>query len=91
MVKWLSSAGSVGWARSINVGSKRGRAYVGLWARTCSQWRTGLARPVSWLVGPGDGPIDPTPRVMNSIYIYIFMLRLGSICTDGPIDPSPMG
>jgi hypothetical protein len=33
---------------------------------------------VSWLVSPGDGPIDPSRRVMNSIFVcvYIFMLNL---------------
>jgi hypothetical protein len=30
----------------------------------------GLFRLGGWLVGPGDGPIGPSPRVMNNIYIY---------------------
>jgi hypothetical protein len=30
----------------------------------------GLAQLGDWLVGPGDGPIGPSPRVMNNIYIY---------------------
>jgi hypothetical protein len=35
-------------------------------------WRAGLAL-LSRLAGPSDGPIDPSTRVMNSIYVYVYV------------------
>jgi hypothetical protein len=50
----------MGSARSVNVGSKCGSSERGVGG-------TGVDS-VGWLAGPGDGPMDPSPRVMNSIY-----------------------
>jgi hypothetical protein len=60
----------------VNVGSKQHAAGT----VTHAVGGTGLAQPVSWLVSLGDEPMDPSPRVMNSmcvyIYIYIYMILL---------------
>jgi hypothetical protein len=58
------SVGSHGLQR-VRMGSiPRGRTGVGSGAR--------LIRSVDRLPGPGDGPMGPPPRVMNSVYIYIW-------------------
>jgi hypothetical protein len=48
-------------------GVKVGR--VGSVTRTCERWCAGMTPSVGWLVDSGDGPIDPSPKV---IYIYIY-------------------
>jgi hypothetical protein len=34
-----------------------------------------LGQLVCWLADPGDGLIDLSPRVMNSMYVYIYKDR----------------
>jgi hypothetical protein len=41
----------------------------GVGAHLRDQWHTGLAGPVNWLAGPGDGP---SPRVMNSKCVCVY-------------------
>jgi hypothetical protein len=58
------SVGSHGLQR-VRMGSiPRSRTGVGSGAR--------LIRSVDRLPGLGDGPMGPSPRVMNSAYIYIY-------------------
>jgi hypothetical protein len=51
----------------------------------------GIGGSVGWLAGPSDVPMVPSPRVINSICIYIYththtlFITLG----DGSMDPSP--
>jgi hypothetical protein len=49
----------------INTGAKQG-------ARC--RWHAKLTGLVDWLVGPGDGLINPSPKVMNNVYIYILKM-----------------
>jgi hypothetical protein len=35
--------------------------------------RVGSIESIGWLAGPSDGPIDPSPRVMNCIYVYVYV------------------
>jgi hypothetical protein len=77
IIKWLTSVGSVGLARPhvglvrlVNMGSKRG-------AQGCEM---GGVRDwincVSWLAGPSDKPMDPLPRVINSVCVCIYIIYL---------------
>jgi hypothetical protein len=65
----VGSIGSVGrtLTRSGMSGRTQPRSYVGA--------RVGrlvhLAQSDRGLAGLGDGPMSPSPRVMNSIYVYI--------------------
>jgi hypothetical protein len=45
-----------------------------MWTRTgLGRWHGGWLGWVSWLADPGDGLIDLSPRVMNSMYVYIYI------------------
>jgi hypothetical protein len=41
----------------------------------------GWAGPIGWLGGLGDGPIGPSPRVMNSMCVYIYI----GCCYSSPV------
>jgi hypothetical protein len=34
-----------------------------------------VAQSIRGLAGLGDGPMNPSPRVMNRIYIYIYIVK----------------
>jgi hypothetical protein len=61
---------------------------LGAWGRWCA--RVGW---LVWLAGLGDGPIDPSPKVMNNthtnIYIYIYRASLFITYGDKQGTPSP--
>jgi hypothetical protein len=64
----------------VNMGSKRRIAWMvirwqGEWCRVGS-----IGRSVGRLVGPGDGPpIAASPRVMNSMHIYIYIYAYSTV------------
>jgi hypothetical protein len=56
--------------RWLGQGTRRSSARVGF-----GRAHAPLAQSVDRLVGLGDGPMGPSPRVMNSMYIYIYIYR----------------
>jgi hypothetical protein len=47
--------------------------HIGSLTRERGQWHAGLDILVGWLAGLGDGPIGQSPKVINSMFIYIYM------------------
>jgi hypothetical protein len=67
-----------------------GGAHAGLTAGKLVRRGGWLYRPAHWLIrplGPGDGPMTPSPKVMYNVLLYIHIIYVPE--GDGPICPSP--
>jgi hypothetical protein len=75
-VKWLSHAGSV----STRVVTSAHAGSVGLGHAAAVSLR-GCTRGSNRLTGLGDGPMDPSHRVMNNMCVYFFGIAVDASST----------